>query len=85
MDIKELRNEIDKLDSEILKLFIRRKELSRDIALWKKTEGKAIFDPVREQEKLSAITIESGEAMEEYSTELWRELMRLSRKYQEQI
>ncbi len=85
MDIKELRNEIDKVDSELLALFIRRMELSRDIAIWKKTEGKAISDPVREQEKLSAIAMESGEAMEEYSTELWKELMRLSRKYQEQI
>ncbi len=85
MDIKELRNEIDAVDSELLKLFLRRMELSRQIALWKKAEGKAVFDPAREQEKLSAIATESGEAMEEYSAELWKELMRLSRKYQEQI
>ncbi len=85
MDIKELRNEIDAVDSALLKLFLRRMELSREIALWKKAEGKEIFDSAREQEKLSAIAMESGEAMEEYSAELWRELMKLSRKYQEQI
>ncbi|MBO5975808.1 MAG: chorismate mutase, partial [Oscillospiraceae bacterium] len=60
MDINELRSEIDKVDSELLKLFARRMELSREIALWKKAEGKAIFDPVREQEKLSAIAEKSG-------------------------
>lgn len=85
MDINELRSEIDKVDSELLKLFARRMALSREIALWKKAEGKAIFDPVREQEKLSAIAEKSGEEMKEYSAGLWKELMRLSRKYQEQI
>lgn len=85
MDIKELRDEIDGVDNELLKLFLRRMELSREIALWKKAEGKEILDPAREREKLSAIAKESGEEMKEYSTELWSQLMRLSRKYQEQI
>ena len=85
MDIKQLRNEIDEVDSDLLKLFLRRMELSRQIALWKKEEGKAIFDPVREEEKLKAIAEASGDEMQEYSARLWAEIMRLSKKYQEQI
>ena len=85
MDIKELRAEIDKVDAELLKLFLRRMELSGDVAMWKKQQGCPIFDSSREQEKLAHIADGAGENMDKYARELWKKLMELSKNYQKSL
>ena len=82
MDIAELRNEIDIVDRELLELFLRRMEISAEVAAWKKANGRAFHDPQREEEKLSAIAAASPETMAGYSRRLWAKLMELSRDYQ---
>jgi len=85
MDITELRNEIDAVDGELVELFRKRMELSADIAGWKKSQGRPVYDPTREREKLSDIAEKSGEDMREYSTILWSLLMDLSKTYQQSL
>ncbi len=85
MDINELRQQIDSIDNELIELFHRRMDVSRDIAACKKAEGRRVYDPVREREKLAAIAEKSGEDMREYSTILWSLLMDLSKTYQERM
>ncbi len=85
MDILELRQQIDSIDDELVELFHRRMEVSRGIAEYKKAEGKKVYDPVREREKLAEIAEKSGEDMREYSTILWSLLMDLSKTYQERL
>ena len=85
MDIKELRAEIDRVDAELLRLFCRRMELSKDVALWKKEQGHPIFDSLREEEKLSRVAAEAEENMGEYARELWKKLMDLSKDYQKSL
>jgi len=85
MDILELRQQIDGIDNELIELFRRRMEVSRGIAEYKKAEGKKVYDPVREREKLAEIAEKSGEDMREYSTILWSLLMDLSKTYQERL
>ncbi len=85
MDINELRQQIDSIDSELIELFHRRMDVSRDIALCKKAEGRRVYDPAREREKLAEIAERSGEDMREYSTILWSLLMDLSKTYQERL
>ena len=85
MDILELRQQIDSIDDELVELFRRRMEVSRGIAEYKKSEGKKVYDPVREREKLAEIAEKSGEDMREYSTILWSLLMDLSKTYQERL
>lgn len=49
MTIDELRGEIDRLDSELLKIFNQRAQLALKIGEIKKTTGLPIFDPGREK------------------------------------
>ncbi|MCM2358220.1 MAG: chorismate mutase [Geobacteraceae bacterium] len=49
MTIDEIRQEIDRLDSELLKIFNRRAELALKIGEIKKGLGLAIYDPAREK------------------------------------
>lgn len=85
MDIKDLRKDIDAVDGELVELFRRRMELSAQIAQWKKAEGRPVYDPSREREKLADIAKASGEDMREYSTILWSLLMDLSKTYQQSL
>ena len=85
MDIKELRAEIDRVDAELLRLFCRRMELSKNVALWKKEQGYPIFDSLREEEKLSSVAAKTEENMGEYARELWKKLMDLSKDYQKSL
>ena len=34
MDLKDLRNEIDKIDDELVKLFVRRMEIAAQVAMF---------------------------------------------------
>ena len=55
MDIKELRSQIDGIDSQLVKLFTERMEVSARIADYKKENGMPIFIPGREREKLQSV------------------------------
>jgi chorismate mutase len=49
MTIDELRKEIDRLDTELLRIFNQRANLALKIGELKKVEGLPIFDPGREK------------------------------------
>jgi len=49
MTIDDLRIEIDRLDSELLKIFNQRAQLALKIGEIKKTTGLPVFDPDREK------------------------------------
>jgi len=49
MTIDDLRGEIDRMDSELLKIFNQRAQLALKIGEIKKTTGLPIFDPGREK------------------------------------
>ncbi len=85
MGINELRQQIDSIDNELVELFRRRMDVSREIAQCKKAEGRKVYDGAREREKLAEIAERSGEDMREYSTILWSLLMDLSKTYQERL
>ena len=84
MRLEEIRTEIDELDDEILKLFLRRMELGKAAMQAKKLSGKQILDRSREREILKSISEKSGE-LSIYSRRLFKELMSLSRSYQSTV
>ena len=84
MDLNELRLEIDKIDQELVRLFVQRMEVSARIADYKKQHGLPIFVPTREAEKLSDVAQMAGEDMEIYTKVLYSMLFELSRGYQSQ-
>jgi chorismate mutase/prephenate dehydratase len=82
MDLNELRLEIDKIDDELVRLFVQRMEVSAHIDDYKKENGLPIFVPSREAEKLSDVAAKAGSDMEVYTKVLYSMLFELSRGYQ---
>lgn len=84
MDLKQLREEIDKIDDQLVQLFVQRMEVSSRIADYKKENGLPILVPSREQEKLQDVAQKAGPDMEVYTRVLYDLLFELSRGYQSQ-
>ena len=85
MAIQELRNQIDTIYDEMLSLFIRQAELTCEIGIEKAKDGKTISDRKREEEILEKIAANSPMDMQNYSIELFREVIRLSKQYYEDM
>ena len=82
MDIHELRNEIDKVDSQLVNLFVERMNLSAQIADYKKDNKLPIYVPSREREKLQEVANQAGADMDNYTRVLYSMIFELSRSYQ---
>lgn len=53
-DLLQLRQEIDEIDQEMVRLFEKRMDVSRRVAEYKIANGKKILDRGREVQKLKA-------------------------------
>jgi chorismate mutase/prephenate dehydratase len=84
MDLNELRLEIDKIDDELVQLFVQRMDVSARIADYKKENSLPIFVPAREAEKLLDVAQKAGSEMAQYTKVLYSMLFELSRGYQSQ-
>ena len=51
-DLAELRTQINSIDQQILELFVQRMDVSADIAEYKKSVGKPVYDRTRERENI---------------------------------
>lgn len=85
MEINELRQQINQIDHAMVALFMERMNLAAQVAAYKKQNQIPVYDPVREQEILQAITEQAGPELEQYITELYDTLFRLSRSYQSKL
>ena len=82
MELNELRNEIDLVDSQLVKLFVERMKLSAQIGDYKKQNNLPIYVPVREREKLQEVAKQAGAEMDNYTRVLYSMIFELSRSYQ---
>ncbi len=82
MHINDLRNEIDKVDRQLVDLFVERMNLSAQIADFKKENNLPIYVPTREREKLQNVAEQAGAEMDNYTRVLYSMLFELSRSYQ---
>lgn len=82
MDLKELRQSLDCLDDEFLKLFEKRMDVVQQIAEYKRNNDLPVFDPSRERQKLADISKKAKEEMRSYAHVLYSLLFELSRSYQ---
>ena len=85
MDLKDYRNKLDQIDSEILALFKERMDTVGEIAAYKKEHGLPVLAAGREKEILDRIRSLSGEDLAPYAASLFETLMYLSREYQKTI
>ncbi len=56
MGLAELREELDRVDRELVKLYRERMSLVSEVAKEKRRSGRAVLDPVREEEKLDSVS-----------------------------
>lgn len=82
MAIEELRQEIDAIDEELVKLFVKRMGVSAQVANFKKENGRAVLDPSRERRLLERVSELAGEELESQTRVLYNLILSLSRSYQ---
>lgn len=85
MDIKDLRNNIDRIDGELTKLFKERMETAAEIAKYKKENNMAVFNKEREREVLNSVTERMPSELQGYTKTLYETIFNLSRSYQKRI
>jgi chorismate mutase/prephenate dehydratase len=85
MDIRHLREEIDRIDSQLIELFLQRMDISAQVAQYKLAHNLPIHVPAREQEILDAMAEKAGPEMDVYARTLYEAIFELSRSYQAQI
>lgn len=82
-DITLCRAELDEIDTQLVALFERRMRVSRDVALYKHENHLDILDASREQQVLSSRAAQvRDDGCRRSVTELFKEILRLSREEQ---
>lgn len=68
MDLKELRKQINEIDDEILSLYLKRMNISKQIGQYKKEHNIPIYDQKREEELINNLLnkIDNNELKENY-------------------
>ncbi len=84
MELTEIREQISRVDAELLRLFLERMALSEQAAAYKAAHGLPILCPEREREILANVAEKSGEYAR-YAQRLFSTLMELSRRRQEEL
>jgi len=86
MDLAELRQELDNVDKQIVELYEKRMDLCSQVAEYKISTGKKVFDRQREQEKLASVKALTHNDFNSHGVEeLFEQLMSMSRKLQYQM
>ena len=85
-DLLELRDEIDGIDSRLVELFEERMALSEQVAEYKISTGRKVFDKERERSKLEKLTALAHNDFNRHGVEeLFQQIMSMSRKKQYQL
>ncbi|MBP1560336.1 MAG: chorismate mutase [Oscillospiraceae bacterium] len=79
MDLIELRNQIDEIDSEILKLFSRRMDICRDVAEYKKQNDLPVMQGGREQQIIERVRSNSPDSLKDGAAMLFQNIMDISK------
>lgn len=85
-DLKDLREQIDEIDRKIVSLFEDRMDVSRQVAEYKISAGKKVFDKEREQQKITSVKAMAHNDFNRHGVEeLFAQIMAMSRKLQYQL
>lgn len=85
-DLKELRDQIDVIDRQIVDLYQERMEIAAGVAEYKINTGKKVFDKEREDSKLATLTALGKTDFNKHGIrELFEQIMSMSRKRQYQL
>lgn len=85
-ELLELRNKIDKLDKELLSLFLERMEVCGKVADYKRKVGKPVLDPVREKQVLeNKMSMLQNDDMKNEVYDFFNSIMTISRVRQSKL
>ena len=79
--LQKVREEIDKIDSELITLFIKRLECAKKVAEIKRENNLPVLNSAREQEIIEMVKSKSGE-LGEFTAEIFKDIMKVSKDYQ---
>ena len=83
MNLLEIRDQLDGIDAEIVRLFEERMKLVEEVAEFKIGTGKQVFDAEREKAKIEAVrSLAHSEDRARDAEELFTQLMTISRRMQ---
>jgi len=86
MDLLELRQKLDVLDSQLVSLYEERMDICKQVAEYKISTGKKVYDAQREMEKIATVkALTHNEFNKLGIEELFEQIMAMSRKLQYQI
>ena len=86
MDLLELRARIDAIDEQIVELYEKRMDISRQVAEYKVSAGKKVFDRQREAQKLEKVKSLTHNGFNAQGiVELFEQIISMSRKLQYQL
>lgn len=83
--LNNLRSEVDSIDEELNKLFIKRLGLVEEIYKEKELNKMDILDKNREDMIFSKLKTETHDEYFEYSKDLFENILRISKNYQLEI
>ena len=84
MDLDIIRQEIDQIDDQIVKLLEERMHLVESVVAYKKASGKAILDTKREEAIFEKVRSHvSNKKYEETIVETFFDILKRSRDYQD--
>ena len=85
-NLKDIRDKINELDKEMLELFIKRMNLSKEVIEYKLKNNLPILDEKREKEIVEKnLNNLNNKELEKYYLEFIKNLMNISKEYQNDI
>ena len=85
MTLNEIRTQIDKTDAQMKVLFLKRMQLSAQIAEIKASSGDSVYKPERERQLIEQLTADLDGEMKMVYSEYIRRILELSRTCQYRI
>ncbi len=83
VELTQIREQLDIVDQEIIRLYEQRMDLCRQVAAFKKENDRRVYDRSREEEKKASVRrMVKDEAYAKGAEELFSQLMSMSRKLQ---
>ena len=85
LNLEEIRKEISAINDEMLALFVKRMELSAQVAAYKKAHGLPTLDRKREEAILQKVADNTSDEFRQYAIEFFRNIMDLGKDYQDTL
>ena len=85
MDLRDYRMELDRIDDDLVKLFVKRMDVSAHVAEYKRENNLPVLDSLREREKILSVMDKSPDDLREYTAALYSLILELSRASQNRL